>query len=179
MHRNTGARKPSGGRRIGRSRSFDDVPTPGALATARFSSRDSSIFKLTVPRGSMLSAIDFGVVPRASGTVSSDFGPRESGMIRDSVGSVESLAIAEVGARFTDSRAPDNSGRGSSRSDGTGAVERSRWESGRGTGRSAALKHVDQEEEFASTVELLVEASSSRELCVATVTFLPSVRPGS
>lgn len=38
--------------------------------------------------------------------------------------------------------------------------------------RSVASRHVDQEEELASTVEL-VEASSSRELCVATVTLFP------
>lgn len=38
--------------------------------------------------------------------------------------------------------------------------------------RSIALRHVDQEEKLASAVEL-VETSSSRELCVATVTLFP------
>lgn len=38
--------------------------------------------------------------------------------------------------------------------------------------RSSASRHMDQEEEFASMVEF-VEASSSRELCVATVTLFP------
>lgn len=46
------------------------------------------------------------------------------------------------------------------------------------TGRLTGSVHVDQEDEFASKVEL-VDASSSRELCVATVTFVPSFRHGS
>lgn len=38
--------------------------------------------------------------------------------------------------------------------------------------RSNASRRIDQEEEFASKVEL-IEVSSSRELCVATVTLFP------
>lgn len=179
-----GALKASGGLRIGRSLILKATPVRNGLVTETSSSSVGSFPSCPLVRGIARSSSN--VVPTrgsvASCGIVSSISPISS--VRSSVCFVSSSSV-RPGTSSRSNVTKDRDVSESlvaiarmSRANLPGDARSSRSEKSNWSGRSIAPLYVDQEEEFASTVEL-VEASSSNELWVATVTLFPSFWPGS